>query len=277
MSVTHRSEFQQVLSEAIVSSLRDSKHSVYLGINGTTPWTNEDLPPSPFDTPEQHSDFWNSLVGFVKIEPKNIWGVIPHVKWIKGRTFEVAHQSKPTNLQTRYYCVNSVFEVFICVNVVGNIESDYPQSTHEPKGHNHGKTIDGGDGYQWRYVYTIKPNDISKRVNEQWIPIYDGINDPIPEDQAKYGPANSGTYLNAKNFIAEYYLDKKTQFTNKSYRQFGLFVDITNVSDSKISTADILLPADVQKESGYILYTENIRKTDFYDNITDRITIVIEV
>lgn len=277
MSVTNRSDFQQVLSESLVATLRDPKHSVYIGINGTAPWTDEDIPPSPLDTPDQHESFWNHLVGFVKVDKSKIWSAIRHVRWIKGRTFEVANPALPSNKQTRFYCVNSIYEVFICTNVIGNTAVDYPTSQHEPRGHHNGKVIDSGDGYQWRYVYTVRPTDIENRVNDKWIPIYDGINDPIPEDQAKYGPANSSTYLNAKDFIVEYDLDKMSEFTADSYRQYGVFVDIINESDNKIATADVLTPAQVKSETGYLLFTQNIRKTDFEDNITDRLTIAIEV
>ena len=70
--------------------------------------------------------------------------------------------------------MNSDFQVYIClqngssgINTVGNQSLDEPTFTDlEPS-----KAGNSGDGYVWKYMYTVSPGDIIKFDTLEYIPI----------------------------------------------------------------------------------------------------------
>lgn len=281
MSNILRSDLKHLLGAIATSTLRNGQHSLYLGINGTAPWADELAPPSPSDTAFEQREFWNHLTGFLRIPSTNIWACLRNNRWIKGKTFEMYDVNKPTRKQYRYYCTNSEYEVYECVSIILNA-GEYPFAVNEPKGHNNGNVIDTMDGYQWRYRYQVKREDMEFKVTDDWIPVYNPINDILPQNQILYGMEQSEHLSNIHHMACYYELTENSVFKAQPdyiphYRQFGLFIDILNSSDMSIATDAVLLPQDVMLESGYIIYTENIKKTMFSATMTDTIQIVVEL
>jgi hypothetical protein len=282
MSNTYRSDFKYLIGAIALTTLRTGGHSLYLGINGTAPWENENVPPAPNDTAEEQHEFWNHITGFVKIPQSKIWSCIKNNPWIQNKTFELFDPAKPTRKQYRYYTVNSNFEVYQCVGIIMNAENEFPLAKTEPKGHNNGNTIDTLDGYQWRYLYKVKREDLEFKTSEYWIPVYNPHNDIIPEDQILYGDSKSEHISNMHHLACRVDLTEQTKFMAQVgyvpfYRQIGLFIDIRNATDIELATGDVLTPDEVLTKSGYLIYTENLKKTRFSDTVTDKINIVVEL
>jgi hypothetical protein len=86
--------------------------------------------------------------------------------------------SKPSGATSlyfaNYYVINSDFKVYICLhngvdpeNPTGRPSLDEPTFTDlEPKA-----AGDSGDGYIWKYLYTIKPSDVIKFDTVNFIPV----------------------------------------------------------------------------------------------------------
>lgn len=269
-----RSDMRQLKSKILIETILSGEHHLYLGVNGAAAWPNEYDPPQPKDTSAELHQFWDHLVGFQKIPQKAAWSAIRHSKWYPGRTFEVRNPNEDMDLQVRHYCVNKNFEVYQCIVAeVSNLE--YPRATTEPIGHNFGKTINTGDGYQWKYLYQLTPYDMEHRVSDDFIPVYIRPSE-FTEDQKRYGVTALDNILNVRHVVCRMHLVKHADWAADAYRQIGLFIDIRNSSDLELATADYLLPSEVLSKSGYLVYTENIKKTIFIPSITDVIDIAIE-
>ena len=73
-----------------------------------------------------------------------------------------------------YYVINSDFRVYICIengssgdNPKGNVSQDEPTFTDlEPS-----RAGDSGDGYIWKYLFTISPSDIIKFDSTEYITV----------------------------------------------------------------------------------------------------------
>ena len=86
-----------------------------------------------------------------------------------------AKPSGATNLYSaKYFIVNEDYKVYICLqngtdpeNTSGRPSLDQPTFTDlEPK-----SAGDSGDGYVWKYLYTIKPSDIAKFDSTNFMPV----------------------------------------------------------------------------------------------------------
>ena len=111
--------------------------------------------------------------------------VVPKNVWASGITYDMyrndikaENPSKPSNAITlydaNYFILNSDYKVYICLqngtdpdNPEGKASLDEPTFTDlEPRA-----AGSSGDGYIWKYLYTIKPGDIVKFDSTQFMPV----------------------------------------------------------------------------------------------------------
>jgi hypothetical protein len=142
-------------------------------------------PPSPKDNFNEENSYWDTIIALKKINSDDIRQVIQKITWSSGNIFDmyrhdysssnVAPISGKTNLySTLYYVLNSDYRVYICLdngsdpdNPSGTPSLDEPTFTDlEPRA-----AGQSGDGYIWKYLYTIKPSDIIKFESTQFMPV----------------------------------------------------------------------------------------------------------
>ena len=133
-------------------------------------------PPSPKDNFEEEDSYWDTMVALKKINSSDARRVVPRRKWTSGTTYDMyrsdysrtntAAVSGATNLYAAtYFVVNSDYRVYECLrngvdpdNPNGRPSLDEPTFTDlEPRSGG-----SSGDGYLWKYIYTITPSDIVK-------------------------------------------------------------------------------------------------------------------
>ena len=142
-------------------------------------------PPSPKDNFDEENNYWDTIVSLKKILPTDVRQVIPKKTWTSGLTYDyyrhdysrsnIAPVSGSTSLYgSSYYVINSDYRVYICLqngtdpeNPRGRPSLDEPAFTDlEPRA-----AGSSGDGYIWKYLYTIKPGDIVKFESTDFIPV----------------------------------------------------------------------------------------------------------
>ena len=172
-----------------VSGVSTSTNSYYSFIGLTNPtdiqsdWDTN--PPAPRDSFNEENDVWDTVVAVKKINSSDIKQVVQKRIWSSGTTYDLyrhdysrsnpAKVSGSTNLYSSfYYVMNSEYRVYICLqngtdpeNPNGKPSLDEPLFTDlEPK-----SAGTSGDGYIWKYLYTIKPADIVKFESTDFMPV----------------------------------------------------------------------------------------------------------
>ena len=142
-------------------------------------------PPSPKDNFEEEDSYWDTMVALKKINSSDVRQVVPRRKWSSGTTYDMyrndysrtntAAVSGATNLYAAtYFVLNTDYRVYECLqngtdpdNPNGRPSLDEPTFTDlEPR-----SAGTSGDGYIWKYLYTIKPSDIVKFESTDYIPV----------------------------------------------------------------------------------------------------------
>ena len=142
-------------------------------------------PPDPRDCFDEENSYWDTMIALKKINEGDIKQVIRKVEWRSGVTYDryrndvkAENPSKPSgaiNLyDANYYVLNSDYRVYICLqngtdpeNPSGRASLDEPRFTDlEPR-----EAGTSGDGYVWKYLYTIKPSDIIKFESTFYMPV----------------------------------------------------------------------------------------------------------
>ena len=172
-----------------VAGVSNASNSYYSFIGLTNPadyqsdWDSD--PPAPKDNFDQENDYWNTMVALKKINTADARQVVPKRTWTSGTTYDMyrhdysrsntAKVSGATNLYSSNYVVlNSDFRVYICLqngtdpdNTEGRPSLDEPTFTDlEPR-----SAGTSGDGYIWKYLYTIKPSEVVRFESTDFMPV----------------------------------------------------------------------------------------------------------
>ena len=150
---------------------------------GTTDWNSNT--PAPKDGFKESNDDYDTMIALKKLGTNDVKRMVRKYSWTAGTVYEMykhnytrenlSPQTASTNLyDAKYYVVNSQFKVYICINngqnptnPLGKQSLDEPTFTDlEPKA-----AGTSGDGYLWKYLYTISPSDIIKFDSIDYIPV----------------------------------------------------------------------------------------------------------
>lgn len=172
-----------------VNEVRSSNNSYYSFVGLPNP-TDYQLdwdanPPSPKDNFDEENNYWDTMIALKKINSSDVRRVVSRRLWSSGTTYDMyRHDYSRTNTakisgstslySSSYYVLNSDYRVYVCLqngtdpdNPSGRPSLDEPTFTDlEPR-----TAGSSGDGYIWKYLYTIKPSDIVKFESTDFIPV----------------------------------------------------------------------------------------------------------
>ena len=175
-----------------VSGVQSSSNSYYafIGLPNATAYDTDwdTTPPSPKDSLDQSNDYWDTMLALKKINSSDCNQVVNKTTWQSGITYDMwrnditrSNPSLPSGAFdiyfASYYVMNSDYRVYICLynnakpenNFQGGPSLDEPTFTDlEPR-----EAGNSGDGYIWKYLYTIKPSQAVKFDSTNYMPVPD--------------------------------------------------------------------------------------------------------
>jgi len=151
----------------------------------------DQFPPSPKDSFNEENNYWDTIISLKRIASGDVRQLVRKIEWNSGDIFDMYRhdvtrditptdkRSKPSNsttlYQSNYYVVNSDFRVYICLYNGASPENNFQgvPSLDEPTFTDFDPRAAGtsGDGYLWKYLYTIKPSEIIKFDSIDYIPV----------------------------------------------------------------------------------------------------------
>ena len=197
MSAIVTDQFRILNANNFVESVENTNNSYYVFVGLANPtgagslvgygrsanWNSNT--PSPIDSFTYRSHSSDTMMFGKKVSSANIRRIIRRVDWVSGNRYEIyrddysAQNQSPLTAANRlydanYYVLNSDFKVYICIdngstgtNPLGNVSQDEPTFTDlEPS-----KAGNSGDGYVWKYLFTVSPSDIIKFDSTEFITV----------------------------------------------------------------------------------------------------------
>ena len=170
-----------------VSDVGVNTYYSFIGLPNPTDYQSnwDSNPPSPKDNFDQENDYWDTMIALKKINSSDVRQVVQKRVWSSGTTYDyyrhdysrtnTAKISGATNLYSaNYFVINEDYQVYICLqngtdpdNPNGRPSLDQPNFTDlEPRA-----AGTSGDGYIWKYLYTIKPSEVVKFETADFIPV----------------------------------------------------------------------------------------------------------
>ena len=187
-------QFRILNASNFVDTVNNSTNSYYVvlglanpalsvGFGRTTAWNTDT--PSPIDNINYTNHTGDTQIFGKKVTGANVRRLITRRNWTQGTRYEMyrhdysVESPSPVTNSTRlynanYYVMNKNFDVYICidngssgVNVNGNASQDEPLFTDlEPS-----RAGESGDGYIWKYLFTVPPSDIIKFDSTEYISV----------------------------------------------------------------------------------------------------------
>ncbi len=189
MSAIITDQIRIINAKNFVAGVTSSSNSYYTWIGLPNPtdlqsdWDKN--PPAPKDSLDEQNQYWDDMIAMKKINAGDARQVVIKRPWSSGTVYDMyrsdytrtntAKVSGATNLyNANYYVVNSDYRVYVCLQngttpETPNGKSSLDEPTFidlEPR-----TAGTSGDGYIWKYLYTIKPSDIVKFDATNFIPV----------------------------------------------------------------------------------------------------------
>ena len=189
MSAIITDQFRILSAKNFVTSIASTANSYYsfVGLPNATDvnstWNTTPL--APKDSFNDENTIWDTIIGLKKINESDVKQVVRKINWTSGTSYDmyrhdisrdnVAEPSDSTSLYgSNFYVMNSEYKVYICLQNGTNPENPNGRpSLDEPKFTDLEPRAAGasGDGYLWKYLYTISPADIIKFDSIDFIPV----------------------------------------------------------------------------------------------------------
>ena len=186
-------QFRILNASNFVDNVTDSNNSYYVFVGLSNPTTsgfgrktdfNTDTP-SPTDNVNYMNFVGDNMSFGKKVTSDNVRRLVRKISWSRGTKYEMyRHDYSLSNrspitgsarlYDSNYYVMNSDYKVYICIdngssgiNTTGNASLDEPTFTDlEPS-----KAGTSGDGYLWKYLFTVSPSDIIKFDSTDFISV----------------------------------------------------------------------------------------------------------
>ena len=173
-----------------ISGVQTSTNSYYAFIGLPNPADNQSdwdtSPPTPPDSINNANEDWDTMLAVKKINTADVSQVVNKNTWTSGVTYDmwrnditIDNQSQPSGVadiySAKYYVMNADYRVYVCLynnakpenNHRGVPSLDEPTFTDlEPRA-----AGTSGDGYIWKYLYTIKPSQAIKFDSTNYMPV----------------------------------------------------------------------------------------------------------
>ena len=171
----------------------NTKTGLWLFFARPRPWENYlgdevNVPTNPVDNQEVAFEIYDYIIGLKKIPPSEVRQVIKNNKWSSGKVYDyyrhdygsvvdntqnngntIIYQLGVRNeaklYETEHYAVTSEYKVYKCLDNANN-----SASTVEPSSTSQSPFL-LGDGYTWKYMFTVNASDFEKFKSDEYIPV----------------------------------------------------------------------------------------------------------
>ena len=257
-------QFRILNASNFVDNVTDSNNSYYVFVGLSNPTTsgfgrktdfNTDTP-SPTDNINYMNFVGDNMSFGKKVTSDNVRRLVRKISWSRGTKYEMYRHDYNLNntspitgsarlYDSNYYVMNSDFKVYICIdngssgiNTTGNSSLDEPTFTDlEPS-----KAGTSGDGYLWKYLFTVSPSDIIKFDSTDFISVSNDWSTST-DSQIVAVRDNGDSDINNNQIKKVYIENQGTGYSNGTGQEVSILGDgtggkvVVDVVNGKITNA----------------------------------------
>lgn len=160
-----------------VESVRSSNGGYYVFTSRPQPWANSTggnddsaIPTLNSSVEQTELDTYNDIMYGKLINDSDISSVIPRYNWQSGTVYSNYDQRDPDLYTKNFFMVTTgpgdQYNVYKCIDNGGGAQSTVKPTLQTTRG-----VFSTGDGYTWKYMYTVDAGSNTKFTSTNFIPI----------------------------------------------------------------------------------------------------------
>lgn len=162
------------LVKSVISEIVSNVSRYYYTFGHTGTWNDDNTPESVSDSFEYENETRNEILLYKQIDANDVCAVIPRIDWIAGYTFDMYDEYSSSNPafsgataleNAEFYCLTDDFNVYKCL-----YNNDDKPSSIRPEGTSTTPIV-LGDGYIWKYMYTVPLSVRNKFLTATTMPV----------------------------------------------------------------------------------------------------------
>jgi hypothetical protein len=175
MSFLLKDTIHRSLVDSVYNEFLSRRANYYYFIGNIIEWASPQVPDVPEVTQDYEYFTRNGILSVKKINLRDVSYVVPRIDWTTGTVYDQydgnysgAHpaDSGATSLKTsNFYVLTSAYGVYKCI-----FNNNGTPSTEEPTGQDI-TTLATGDGYVWKYLYTIPLSSQNRFLTPEFMPV----------------------------------------------------------------------------------------------------------
>ena len=156
-------------------SATETGNAMYMFIGRPLSWSDDSNPPTPVDSLNDEYDAYANMTALKKVSSTDVSHAIIRRDWTSGTRYDeyrhnytssnTANSGASTLWASTFYVVTSDYNVY---KVISN--NNGANSTVMPTGTST-NILTTGDGYKWKFMYSISASDVIKFVTSDFIPV----------------------------------------------------------------------------------------------------------
>lgn len=178
--ITNASNFKEDLADAATS--------MYVYIAKSDAWSNDKTDvtdtdaPTPGDYDVDERDVHDNMIAMKLLGAQDVSHVVPRNNWVANSTYYAWDDKDPDIFDKPFYVVTDEYKVYKCVKAGSGASSIKPIHT------NTGAPVQEGDGYMWKYMYTLQATLTDKFLTNYYMPVKTVVDDGnlSTDDQTQY-------------------------------------------------------------------------------------------
>ena len=161
------SKFRIHNAEQFVEAFSEAANTImYLFIGKSTAFPDDNAPPTPVNS-TANIEFtpWREMYGAKRVNTSDVTHAIERYDWTSGTVYDYYDDQDTNLLEDDFYVMTDEYNVYKCLWNAGGTTS-----TSKPTGKSTTEFI-AGDGYVWKYMYTVSTANALKFLTNDYIPV----------------------------------------------------------------------------------------------------------
>ena len=150
MALIIKNSMKLSVAQSILKDMQSNQNQYFLFIANSIPWLDENAPLAYIDTDFDETTLSRNIIGYKKLNPKNIVFTIPRVNWTSGTVYDQYEYN--SSLSENFYVVSNN-------NIYKCLSNNNRSPSIDPPAFTQSSVFNTSDNYQWKYLAAV--NDSS--------------------------------------------------------------------------------------------------------------------
>ena len=174
-------KFRTHNAKQFIEDFSESGQSNYIFIGRSHAWTDDTSPPAPANSESEEIQAYEDMIALKKVSSTDISHGLVRYDWTSGTKYDEYRDNYSSTNTTnvtgvsnffdgRGYVITDEFKVYKCLKT-GMSGGSTVNSTVKPTSVDTANPQVTGDGYMWKFMYSVVASDVIKFVTNDFIPV----------------------------------------------------------------------------------------------------------